>query len=1018
MSKVGQVERITQERVIALFRTKLKYEYLGDWTDRPNNRCIEESYLTAFLQKQGYSATLIKKTITQLKKVAENQVLNLYDLNKSVYTLLRYGINEKDDNHPTKQTVWLIDWQNPLNNHFAFAEEVSVQGENRKRPDIVLYINGIALGVLELKRSTVSVAEGIRQNLDNQKAMFIKPFFATIQIVMAGNDTEGLRYATTETPEKYFLEWKEENTTIQLPKNTPILDKHLAQVCEKTRFLELVHDFITFDRGIKKVCRSHQYLGIKLAQTFLKRREGGIIWHTQGSGKSLTMTWLAAWIKENIHNARVLLITDRDELDQQIEKVFLGVNEKVYRSRSGKDLIDKLNRTEEWLICSLVHKFGRRGVERNDEDYEQYIIDLKKSLPNGFQPKGDIYVFVDECHRTQSGQLHKAMKAILPNSVFIGFTGTPLLKKDKQTSLEVFGKYIHTYKFNEAVQDKVVLDLRYEARNIEQFITSQGKIDTWFDAKTKGLADIAKAKLKERWGTMQKVLSSKDRLNEIVKDIVFDMETKDELQSGKGNAMLVAGSIYQACKFYELFEKTTLKGKCAIITSYIPTAQSIKLESSDTQTETEKLSQYNIYIEMLGGKNVEDFEIEVKRKFIDEPAQMKLLIVVDKLLTGFDAPPATYLYIDKKMQDHALFQAICRVNRLNGEEKQYGYIVDYKDLFKNLEKSIFTYTNEAFANYDQSDIDGLLSDRITKSKERLENALEAVKALFEPVKPPKNSLDYQNYFCGNPAIPTDLKDKEPLRQALYKYVTELVRAYANLANEMDKAGYTDKQAEKIKNEVAFFDKVREEIQKASGEYLELKKYEADMRLLIDMYIGAKESQKINEFTDFTLLDLVLQQGELALNTLPENIRKNKTAIAETLENNVRKAIIEEMPTNPKYFERMSILLDELVQLRQNEAKSYEEYLKTVIILAKQVKQPNLQTYPASLDTSGKRALYDNLNKDERLALDLHETIMNTKKESWRGHKMKEKEIVLAMKKYITEAEAYKILEIIREQKEY
>ncbi|MHC5822265.1 MAG: type I restriction endonuclease [Nostoc sp.] len=298
MSKVGQRERQTQNRIVQLFQQQLKYRYLGDWHDRPNNSNIETEILTAFLRdKQGYSNSLITKALYELNKVAGDQSKSLYDINKQVYSLLRYGVNVKEEVGENTQTVWLINWEKPLENDFAIAEEVTIKGENTKRPDIVLYVNGIAIGVLELKRSTISVSEGIRQNLDNQKSVFIKSFFTTMQFVMAGNDTEGLRYATIETPEKYFLTWKEDtNSDITDP-----LDKHLLQLCTKERFLELIHDFIVFDRGIKKVCRHNQYFGVNAAQSYLRRREGGIIWHTQGSGKSLTMVWLTVnWQKSKI----------------------------------------------------------------------------------------------------------------------------------------------------------------------------------------------------------------------------------------------------------------------------------------------------------------------------------------------------------------------------------------------------------------------------------------------------------------------------------------------------------------------------------------------------------------------------------------------------------------------------------------------------------------------------------------------------------------------------------------------
>jgi type I restriction enzyme R subunit len=851
MSKVGQRERITQNRVVKLFRENLGYDYLGSWEYRPGNHNVEESYLRAFLKMQGYDDALVDRALYELDKVAGDQSKSLYDVNKAVYGLLRYGVRVKADAGEHTETVWLIDWQDPLNNHFAIAEEVTVVGEHTKRPDVVLYVNGIALGVLELKRSIVSVSEGIRQNLDNQKKRFIRSFFATIQLVMAGNDTEGMRHGVIETPEKYYLTWKEKNGDGAIDN---LLDRHLSQVCYKERLLEIIHDFIVFDAGIKKICRHSQYFGVRAAQARVRQREGGIIWHAQGSGKSLVMVWLTKWIREHVPDARVLIITDRTELDEQIEKVFMGVNEKIYRTQSGHDLVNRLNAATPWLICSLVHKFG--GKEEND--VAGYIAEVQRSLPPGFDPKGDIYVYVDECHRTQSGKLHAAMKEILPNAMFIGFTGTPLLKADKQKSIEVFGSYIHTYKFDEAVKDKVVLDLRYEARDIDQDITSPIKIDQWFEAKTKGLTDIALAQLKQRWGTMQRVLSSRSRLEKITADVLLDMATRDRLQSGRGNALLISGSIYQACKFYELFTSQGF-AKCAIVTSYKPSPADIKLEETG-EGLTEKLRQYGIYRTMLADyfnqpedaamARVEEFEQAVKKKFVEEPGQIKLLIVVDKLLTGFDAPPATYLYIDKPMRDHGLFQAICRVNRLDSEDKEYGYIVDYRDLFKSLEKSIHDYTSEALGGYDQEDVAGLLNDRLEKGRGRLEAAREAIKTLCEPVEPPKDTLAYLRHFCAQDTADKDaLKDNEPRRLALYKITVSLIRAYANLANEMPEAGYSGPQVEEIRQEVEHYEKVRQEVKLASGDYIDLKMYEPAMRHLIDTYIRAEESEKISAFDD-------------------------------------------------------------------------------------------------------------------------------------------------------------------------
>lgn len=1023
MSDVGQRERETQNRVVRFFRDDLGYEYLGNWEARPNNSNIEEPLLRQWLSAQGVSTKLIDKAIRVLdaaKTLGGGK--DLYQANKEVYSLLRYGAKVSPDIGEHNQTVLFIDWKHPENNHFAIAEEVTVGGHWTKRPDIVLYINGIAVGVIELKRSTVNVSQGIRQNLSSQRKEFIRSFFPTVQLVMAGNDVEGLRYATIDTSEKYWLSWKEDST-IDNP-----LDRALSQLCSKERLLEIVHDFTVFDEGVKKTARHNQYFGVKAAQQRVKDHEGGIIWHTQGSGKSLTMVWLAKWIRENTPDGRVLIITDRTELDEQIEGVFEGVDEEIYRTRSGGDLLAKLNATDPWLMCSLVHKFGVSDQDSVDD----YIKELERDLPRDFAAKGNLFVFVDECHRTQSGKLHQAMKQVLPQAMFIGFTGTPLLKTDKQRSIETFGSYIHTYKFDEAVRDGVVLDLRYEARDINQVLTSPGKVDDWFEAKTRGLTDLAKAELKQKWGTMQKVLSSRSRAEKIVADVLLDMERKERLANGRGNAILVSSSIYQACKFFEMFSGAGLKGKCAIVTSYAPSAADIKGEDSG-EGLSEKIKQYEIYRRMLAdhfgesedtamGK-VSQFEDQVKDQFVHHPGQMRLLIVVDKLLTGFDAPAATYLYIDKEMRDHGLFQAICRVNRLDGDDKDYGYIVDYKDLFNSVEGAYTDYTSGALDGYDSDDVAGLLENRLEKSREDLEGALETVRTLCEHVGPEKTRLAYQRYFCASPAGDKDsLKDNEPKRLALYKAVSSLVRAYANIANEMPEAGYSAVEIDKIKAEVKHYEQVREEVKLGAGENLDMKQYEPAMRYLLDTYIRADESETVSAFENQSLIDLIAKKGADAINDLPAGLKSDPEAVAETITNNIRKVIIDEQPINPRYYDRMSELLDDLIEERQRRALEYKEYLAKLVQLAQDVKEPEkTSNYPAAMDTRAKQALYDNLDRDADLAARIDTAVRYTKKDSWRGHRLREREVRNAIHKELAgngSIRVDEIFELVSMQDEY
>ena len=1016
MSIIGQPECATQNRVIALFRDELGYRYLGEWTDRQDNSNIEEGLLSAWLTKCGYTEPQIAAALYKLRTEATNHNRNLYGNNKAVYNLLRYGVPVKIEAGKVTETVHLIDWREPEKNDFTISEEVTITGGQERRPDLVLYVNGIAIAVLELKRSRGSIGDGIRQNLSNQQPEFNAWFFSTIQLVLAGNDSEGLQYGTIGTKEKYFLRWKEDEDDNSRFK----LDKYLLKVCRKDRLIELMRDFVVFDGGWKKLPRAHQYFGIKAAQQHVREKKGGIIWHTQGSGKSIVMVLLAKWILENNPNARVAIVTDRDELDKQIERVFSEAGETIKRTNSGRDLMAQLGQATPRLLCSLVHKFGRRDVD----DFDAFVKSLE-AQPS--KTVGEVFVFVDECHRTQSGKLHRVMKAMMPNAVFIGFTGTPLLKKDRQTSLETFGGYIHTYKFSEAVDDEVVLDLVYEARDIDQRLGSEERIDAWFYTKTKGLNDWQREELKTKWGTMQTVLSSRSRMDRVVSDIIFDFSVKPRLSDGHGNAILVASSIFEACRYFTLLQKTEFKGKCAVITSYNPQTRDVTLEETGANTETDKQFIYGTYTELLknveanpGMTKTETYEENAKRQFIKERAAMKLLIVVDKLLTGFDAPPCSYLYIDKSMQDHGLFQAICRTNRLDGDDKLFGYIVDYKDLFKKVEKAIAVYTSELDHSAGGADPEVLMHDRVTKGRERLDELLEALALLCEPVEPPRGELEHIHYFCGNTEVAADLQEREPQRSALYKATATLVRAYANIASDLESAGYSDRDITDIKQRVNEYLSIRDIVRNAAGETLDLKPYEADMRHLIDTYIEASEPRKISPFDGMSLLDLIVKTGIAdAINNQLAGLKGNQEAIAETIENNVRSKIIKENLNDPAYYEKMSALLDEIIKARKDKALKYEDYLTQIAALAKRVEVGQAEEMPEMLNTPGKRALYNNLGHDGVLALKIDETVRKTRPDGWRGIQSREQTIKAALYGVLqSSTEVERIFLIVKAHTEY
>lgn len=1033
-SHIGEPERPVQNRLLALFKEKLKYEYLGNYEYRTCNRNIESKLLFDYLMStQKWSKDEAKRAITKLEKEAYCTPQNMQEKNEKVYSLLRYGANVSPDVGTKKITVNLIDWEHPDKNQFYIAEEVTINSSTpdsfTKRPDLVIYVNGIALAVMELKRSKVSVHDGIRQTIGNQQENFIRPFFSTVQLLFAGNDSQGLYYGVIDTPEKFWLRWKEPDASI--PNE---LDRSVTQWFNKERLLEMIHDFLVFDAGVKKVCRPNQYFAVKAAQPRCEKKEGGVIWEAQGSGKSLIMVWLAEWIHENIDNSRVVIITDREELDEQISDGFKDTGETIARAKSGAGLIGMLNEEAPWLLCTLIHKFGKKNVEgkgdmagvKSEIPLEKYLEEIVAQLPQGFKAKGNIFVFIDECHRTQGGYLHEAMKTIMGKDVMmIGFTGTPLLHTQKKDTWQTFGPLIHAYRFNEAVEDGVILDLRYESRKVDQFLGNKDKIDAWFEKKTKGLNKVAAARLKSRWATMQNIFSSRQRIDAVVGDICLDMDTTPMLVNRRGNAILVADSIYQACRYWDAFQKTALKGHCAVITSFEAKADDINMASSG-ENESEDEYKYRIYKEMTDGhKSVSAFEAYAKKEFIDHPKNMRLLIVVDKLLTGFDAPSACVLYIDKHMENHNLFQAICRVNRVDGDDKEYGYIVDYQNLFECISGAIGDYTSDgaALSGYDKEDIEGYIKEKNKACRKDLEEAKEQVEALLALVHP-QTREGFFRYFVYDDNAPEEEMDKQlddnaEKRSKLYKYVRRYLNCYANLANSLEDMGYSDAERKEYAECAKKYDALKREIELRSNDHIDMRRYEPDMRQVLDLYVKAEDSEVIAKLDDTSFLDIVAAQNEEQLNDLPDELKDEYgRASAETVEANLREVIRKDSPFNPAYYGKLSIILQELIDKRKKEMLDYEEYMKELIELVKKARGKSANSYPESIKTPGMRALYDNLGQNEYLAIRAHAVIKENALVGFRDNRLKQRKLIKALAKLLGDEIALKIYDIIKLHDEY
>lgn len=875
-----------------------------------------------------FSAKNIAKAIEELNVPLNEGLMNA---NQKISDKLMLGTSydeELIDGVKKSFSLQYIDFKTPENNVYHFTEEYAVnrqtttETEKTKRPDLVLFINGIPFAVIELKKSSVDAEQGISQMIRNQGKDEIPHLFKYIQITLAGSN-HAPKYATTGTPKKFYAVWEEEefvNTLESMIRDRTIspLDRTIYSIFSKNRLIEILHSYIIFDNKIKKIARYQQFFAIKQIvkkiNTFdnTGRRGGGLIWHTQGSGKSLTMAMLTKVIKRDIVGSKIIIVTDRKDLDRQIHTTFANSEIKAGRANSGHDLIEKLQSGMS-VITTLIHKFETVGKEK-----------VSLTDPN-------IFVLVDESHRTQGGDLHKAMKKVFDNGCYLGFTGTPLLRREK-SSIDKFGGLIHKYTIDQAVRDKAVLPLLYEGRLVDQWINDQSGLDRRFEMISRDLNDEQKSDLKRKWARFQRVASSERRLEMIALDI--NEHFIKNIQGTGFKAMLATSSKYEAVKYHSIFEEFG-----NIKTSFVISAPDTR-EGYDEVDESNKQFVTEAWNKLIRKYGDEDRYLEkIKDEFI-EGDEMELLIVVDKLLTGFDAPRAAILYIDKELKEHNLLQAIARVNRLY-DGKDFGFIIDYRGLLGNLDSALTSYSS--LDGFDEEDIMGAVID-IKEEVARVKTYYSHLKELFVAVV---NKDDQETYEVF-------LADEEK-RKDFYELLSSYARAL-KLALSSDKITevFSNEEIEAYKRAMKFYSELRKSVKIRYHEEVDFGKYEKQMQKLLDTFISAEEVNKLTKLVNIFDADFEQELDRV----IGDNAR------ADTIISASSKVITEKREQNPAYYDKLSKRIQEILDKYKDGRLNDEEklkYAKDIRAMLMQKDSDDLDEYPEKIKHNrSARSFYDNL----------------------------------------------------------
>lgn len=794
-----------------------------------------------------------------------------------------------------------IDWENPENNVFHVVEEFSVEredGQGTARPDIVTFINGIPFAVIECKKASISIAQGISQMLRNQGKEYIPQLFKFVQIVVATNKNE-TQYATTGTPKKFWSVWKEDDESAEYAwfqktlskvvsdRLPTVQDQNLISLFHPKRILEIMRFFTLYDKNVKKIARYQQYFAIKEILRTIKdadkngNRQSGVVWHTQGSGKSLTMVMLARCIMSELaeEQPQVLVITDRIELDSQIHQTFNHSRLRAERATSGRNLVDLINSNGADIITSLVHKFDT--ASKHQEPVKSR----------------NIFVLIDESHRTQYGELHIKMKKVFPNACYLGFTGTPLMKKDKSTMSKFGARMIHKYTIKDGVEDGTIAPLLYEGRLVEQTV-NRNAIDKRIEMITRNLSEKQAEELKKKWSKYEAIASSEQRIRLIADDIYVHF---DKFYKGTfAKAMLATASKFDAIRYKEAFDEYG-EVKTAVVIS--PPDQREGYDEVDEEPKDRVLKFWNKMIEAYS--DPQKYEEHIKSEFIDGD-ELDILIVVDKLLTGFDAPRASVLYVDKPMKEHTLLQAIARVNRLF-EGKDFGLIVDYRGLIQELDSAMKTYSGAGLENFDGKDLEGALVDVISMVG-KLREAYSNVVAIFKKIK---NKHDKEEYEL--------LLADESLRNDFYNELSNFGK-YLGIALESEHVynALGEDDIKHYKQELKFYQELRASVKLRYSDTIDHKEYEAKMRNLMDTYIAAEEVIQITAPVD------ILNEKEFEDELMRLGSPRAK---ADAIRTRMTKRISEKWDENPNYYKKFSERIAEIIEEYKNKRISEVEYLE-------------------------------------------------------------------------------------------